>query len=91
MNSPPPGTQIEYERWSLGFFIRPGNAEVLRALVESSPIIAEAVKKHPDRNFETGSTAAAWFARRVKNHRINNRTVRIFSTLFLVLVDLIMN
>ncbi|OAX37523.1 Clavaminate synthase-like protein [Rhizopogon vinicolor AM-OR11-026] len=71
---PPPGAQVEYERWSLVFFTRPGNSGVLHALVDSSPLIAEAVKKQPDRNFETGSTAAAWFARRIKNQRINNRT-----------------
>ncbi|KAG2035688.1 hypothetical protein BDR03DRAFT_922665 [Suillus americanus] len=70
----PPGVQAEYERWSLVFFTRPGNPKVLRALVESSHIIAEAVKKQPDRNFETGSTAEEWFARRVKYQRINNRT-----------------
>ncbi|KAG2128240.1 hypothetical protein DEU56DRAFT_872694 [Suillus clintonianus] len=71
---PPPGAQAEYERWSLAFFTRPGNSKVLRALVESSHIIAEAVKRQPDRNFETGSTAVEWFARRIQNHRINNRT-----------------
>ncbi|KAG1848549.1 hypothetical protein DFJ58DRAFT_890185 [Suillus subalutaceus] len=71
---PPPGVQAEYERWSLVFFTRPGNMKVLRALVESSHIIAEAVKKQPDRNFETDSTAAEWFARRIKYQRINNRT-----------------
>lgn len=37
---PPPGTQGEYERWS--FFTRPGNSRVL-ALVENSPLIADAV------------------------------------------------
>lgn len=71
---PPPGVQAEHERWSLVFFTRPGNTKVLRALVESSHVIAEAVKKQPDRNFETGSTAAEWFARRIKYQRIGNRT-----------------
>ncbi|KAG2140990.1 hypothetical protein DEU56DRAFT_734600 [Suillus clintonianus] len=71
---PPPGAQAEYERWSLVFFSRPGNSKVLRALVESSHIIAEAVKKQLDRNFETGSSAVEWFARRIRNQRINNRT-----------------
>jgi len=74
-DSPPPGVQAEHERWSLVFFTRPGNTKVLRALVESSHVIAEAVKKQPDRNFETGSTAAEWFARRIKYQRIGNRTV----------------
>ncbi|KIJ66625.1 hypothetical protein HYDPIDRAFT_109724 [Hydnomerulius pinastri MD-312] len=71
---PPPGAQADYARWSLVFFIRPGNSKVLRALVEDSPIIAEAVKKRPDRDFETGSTSAEWFARRIRNQRIKNRT-----------------
>ncbi|KAG2153611.1 uncharacterized protein EDB93DRAFT_1239804 [Suillus bovinus] len=70
---PPPGAQAEHGRWSLVFFTRPTSSKVLRALVESSPIIAEAVKKQPDRNFESGSTAAEWLARRVRNQRINNR------------------
>ncbi|KAF9225085.1 Clavaminate synthase-like protein [Gyrodon lividus] len=70
---PPPGAQSDFERWSLVFFTRPGNSQVLRALVEDSPLIAEAVKQRPEKNFETGSTAAEWFARRVKYQRINNR------------------
>lgn len=72
---PPPGIQAEYERWSLVFFTRPGNSKVLRALVEDSSLIADAVQKHPDRDFDTGSTAAEWFARRIKYQRINNRKV----------------
>ncbi|KAF8838707.1 Clavaminate synthase-like protein, partial [Paxillus ammoniavirescens] len=63
---PPPGTQAHYERFSVVFFTRPGNSKVLRALVEDSPIIAEAVRNQPEKNFETGATAAEWFARRVK-------------------------
>ncbi|KIJ06004.1 hypothetical protein PAXINDRAFT_103550 [Paxillus involutus ATCC 200175] len=70
---PPPGAQGDHERFSLVFFTRPGNSKVLRALVEDSPIIAEAVKNQPEKDFETGSTAAEWFARRVKYQRINNR------------------
>ncbi|KIK37266.1 hypothetical protein CY34DRAFT_26078 [Suillus luteus UH-Slu-Lm8-n1] len=70
---PPPGAQAEYERWSLVFFTRPTSSKVLRALVESSPIIADAVKKRPDKSFESDSTAAEWLARRVRNQRINNR------------------
>lgn len=57
------------------FFTRPGNSKTLRALVKDSPLIADAVQRHPDRNFETGSTAAEWFARRIKYQRINNRKV----------------
>ncbi|KAF8646252.1 hypothetical protein AX16_007309 [Volvariella volvacea WC 439] len=79
---PPPGLQGAYERWSLVYFTRPGNSVVLRALVDESPIIAEAVTKAQQAaesggenltNFETGSTAAEWFARRIKYQRISNR------------------
>jgi hypothetical protein len=72
---PPPGDQGEYERWSIVFFTRPGNSRVLRAYVEDSPLIADAVQKLPERNFDTGETAADWFTRRVKYMRINNRKV----------------
>lgn len=70
---PPPGDQSAYERWSLVFFTRPGNSKVLRALVESSPTIAAAVTSKPEKNFETGSTAKEWFARRIKYQRVANR------------------
>jgi len=70
---PPPGAQSHFERWSLVFFTRPGNSVVLRALVEESSIIASQVAKTPEKNFETGSTAFDWFARRIKYQRINNR------------------
>jgi hypothetical protein len=40
-------------------------------------MIAEAVKKTPEKNFETGSTAYEWFTRRIKNQRINNRKASI--------------
>ncbi|EGN93563.1 hypothetical protein SERLA73DRAFT_189262 [Serpula lacrymans var. lacrymans S7.3] len=71
---PPPGAQAHHERWSLVFFTRPGNSALLRALVEDSPVIAGAVAQKPEKNFETGSTSEAWFARRIKNQRIKNRT-----------------
>jgi len=70
----PPGSQANLERWSLVFFTRPGNSVVLRALTEDSPLVAEAVKKTPEKNFETGSTAEEWFRRRIKYQRLNNRT-----------------
>ncbi|KAF9230266.1 hypothetical protein BU15DRAFT_69338, partial [Melanogaster broomeanus] len=46
---------------------------ILRALSEDSPLIAESVKQYPENHFETGETAAAWMARRVKYQRLNNR------------------
>ncbi|OBZ65458.1 1-aminocyclopropane-1-carboxylate oxidase, partial [Grifola frondosa] len=71
---PPPKEQGTYERWSLVFFTRPGNSVGLHPLVDESPLIAEAVAKAPERKFETGATAKEWFARRIKNQRIKNRT-----------------
>ncbi|KIM64713.1 hypothetical protein SCLCIDRAFT_1212770 [Scleroderma citrinum Foug A] len=70
---PPPGAQAEHERWSLVFFTRLNNTQVLHALVKDSPIIAEAVKQYPEEKFNTGSTAAEWFSRRVKYRRLSNR------------------
>jgi isopenicillin N synthase-like dioxygenase len=71
---PPPGAQSGFERWSLVFFTRPGNSVVLRALTEKSDTVAEAVKNTPDKSFDTGATSKDWFARRIKNQRIKNRT-----------------
>lgn len=49
---------------------------MLYALTDESPLIADAVARseNPDK-FNTGQTAGAWFARRIKNERIANRTV----------------
>ena len=38
-------------------------------------MIAEAVAKLPPGKYDTGATAKDWFARRIKNQRIKNRTV----------------
>ncbi|KAI0751908.1 Clavaminate synthase-like protein [Daedaleopsis nitida] len=71
---PPPKEQGKYERWSLVFFTRPGNSVELRPLSDESPIIAEAVSNVPDAKYNTGCTAQDWFARRIRNQRIKNRT-----------------
>jgi len=71
---PPPKEQGKYERWSLVFFTRPGNSVELRALSDQSRLIAEAVEKEPSGKYFTGATAKDWFARRIKNQRIRNRT-----------------
>lgn len=76
--SPPPTTQSHLERWSLVYFTRPGNDVRLRALTDESAIIAEAVEKS-GAMADTGSTAGDWFARRIKNQRIKNRTVRFLT------------
>ncbi|KAF8990930.1 Clavaminate synthase-like protein [Cyathus striatus] len=70
---PPPKAQGYHERWSLVFFTRPGNSIVLRALQEQSDMVAKAVESTPEKNWNTGSTASEWFARRIKYQRINNR------------------
>ena len=75
LQSPPPGTQSQYERWSLVYFTRPGNSAILRPLSEHSPMIAEAAKKNADKGYETGSTSLEWFSRRIRNQRMKNRTV----------------
>jgi hypothetical protein len=62
----------------------------LRALVEDSQIIADAVARTPDKNFETGCTSLEWFTRRIKNQRMKNRTVSGFrvAAFFLLKEDL---
>ncbi|KAJ7661592.1 hypothetical protein DFH06DRAFT_376782 [Mycena polygramma] len=70
---PPPGAQSQFERWSLVYFTRPGNDVQLRALVEDSQIIADAVAR-ADKSFKTGCTSLEWFTRRIKNQRMDNRT-----------------
>lgn len=44
---PPPGPQAGIERYSLVYFTRPGNSIILNALVNESPLIAEAVSRGP--------------------------------------------
>ncbi|KAJ3552763.1 hypothetical protein NM688_g3981 [Phlebia brevispora] len=71
----PPKEQAKHERWSLGFFTRPANHTELTALVDESPMIAEAVKTAPDPNtFCTGQTSGEWHSRRVKYQRSKHIT-----------------
>ncbi|KAA1474572.1 Clavaminate synthase-like protein [Dentipellis sp. KUC8613] len=70
---PPPKAQGAFERWSLVYFTRPGEGQMLEPLSSESTLIAEAAAKS-DGKFNTGVTAGAWFARRIKNQRIKNRT-----------------
>ena len=73
----PPGLQGTHYRFSLVYFMRPANSVVLRALADSSPLIADAVARAPDPTmYETGATAIEWFTRRVKMIRIANYKVR---------------
>ena len=60
------------------YLTRPSNSVMLRALVEESPMIADAVTKTPEKNFETEATSYDWFTRKIKNQRINSRNVAIW-------------
>jgi len=72
---PPPREQSKYERWSLVFFTRPDSSSSLHALTDESPAIKDAVAKAPNpETFSPNVSAGEWFARRVKNQRIKNRT-----------------
>jgi len=68
----PPGDQGEHERFSIVFFNRPGNSRVLRAFTEDSSLIADAVQRRPNYNFNPGQTAGEWFAGHVKYLKIKN-------------------
>ncbi|KDQ63016.1 hypothetical protein JAAARDRAFT_29011 [Jaapia argillacea MUCL 33604] len=70
----PPGEQSRHERISVAFFTRPSDSVVLRPLVEGSASIAAAVEAAPAGKYETGATAGEWVARRIRFHRLKNRT-----------------
>lgn len=78
---PPPGAQATSgPRWSLVFFTRPGNSVKLEALREDSTLIRETVDgmdAEGKQKFLPGVTASEWFARRIKNQRMKNRTVSL--------------
>ncbi|TBU40924.1 Clavaminate synthase-like protein [Dichomitus squalens] len=69
---PPPGEQAALERWSVGFFTRPSDTAILRALSEDSALVAHAAARAPVGRFETGTNAKDWIARRVGGLRYNN-------------------
>ena len=48
---------------------------MLRALREQSPLISDAASRAPEGQYETGSTAGEWVARRIRNLRLKNRKV----------------
>jgi len=71
---PPPGEQGKYERWSLVFFTRPGASQILEPIKESK-MVTESASNPENARFNTGGTTSGeWFARRIKNQRVNNRT-----------------
>lgn len=78
---PPPGPQGDLPRWSVVFQTRPGHNVHLRALAEESPVIRAALERTtPEQRekFSPNITTGEWFARRVKNFRVSNRTVSVF-------------
>ncbi|CAL1694633.1 unnamed protein product [Somion occarium] len=70
---PPPGEQAKYTRYSIAYFSRPGNRIVLRALSNESKIIARAALRAPACEYEPGTTAGEWTARRIRNLRLKSR------------------
>lgn len=77
---PPPGAQGAFPRWSLVFFTRPGNNVKLRALADESEVVKTAVsglKPEEQLKYTPNTTASEWFARRIRNQRIKNRTVSV--------------
>ncbi|TFY72151.1 hypothetical protein EVG20_g849 [Dentipellis fragilis] len=71
----PPKAQKAFTRWSLVFFTRPNDDTLLEPLASESAMIKEAVDKVPGK-YDAGVTSKEWFARRIKNQRVANRTVR---------------
>ncbi|KAK0209341.1 hypothetical protein DFS33DRAFT_1254493, partial [Desarmillaria ectypa] len=61
----PSGPQSDVKRWSMVFFTTRGNSKILHALVENSPLIAEAVRYTPEKSFETSQTAVVCTAGQV--------------------------
>ncbi|GJJ08946.1 hypothetical protein Clacol_003166 [Clathrus columnatus] len=69
----PPGDQSTFERYSIVFFLRPGNSVLLGALSKESSLIRAAVDHAVEpKKFNTGTTAGEWHSRRVKYRRAVN-------------------
>lgn len=68
---PPPKDQAAFERWSVVFFTRPGEGQLLTPLASESTMIAEAAAGRPE--LTTDSTAGEWYVRRITNQRLKNR------------------
>ncbi|EMD39821.1 hypothetical protein CERSUDRAFT_46315 [Gelatoporia subvermispora B] len=77
---PPPGEQNKYERQSLVYFTRPEDDVILRPLVDS-PVIAAAVSKNPEKDWDKGVTAQDWVSRRTKARKAVNYEVRMYHAL----------
>ena len=73
---PPPGEQAAIERWSVGFFTRPSDNAILRAISDKSALIAEAAAKGDSAKYQTGVNTKEWVVRRTSGLRYNNYKVR---------------
>ncbi|KIY53185.1 Clavaminate synthase-like protein [Fistulina hepatica ATCC 64428] len=76
---PPPGAQRHLDRWSAGFFVRPGNSVLLAPLTEGQRVRAAIDDGASTKNMgnlatRANETALEWFTRRIKNQRLKNRT-----------------
>ncbi|KAF8526839.1 Clavaminate synthase-like protein [Hysterangium stoloniferum] len=69
---PAPGLQSQFYRWSLVYFLRPATSAIMAPLIQS-PLIADASEKKP-MDIGEDVTAGEWFARRIRNQRVANRT-----------------
>ncbi|RPD55162.1 Clavaminate synthase-like protein [Lentinus tigrinus ALCF2SS1-6] len=69
---PPPGEQAALERWSVGFFTRPSDSAILRAISDKSALIAEAAAKGDPGKYQSGANAKEWVMRRTGGLRYNN-------------------
>lgn len=91
---PPPGAQRALPRWSQVFFLRPGNSVVLGALVDQSEIVrakVDSMDEEAKARLFPNATSKEWFARRIKNQRIKNRTVGFPRTFWFPELTLFLN
>lgn len=76
----PPGLQAPLDRWSVVFFTRPGDDIPLRALVNDSDIVKnaiEGVEAGEKEKFFPGVSASEWYVRRATGRRIKNQKVSV--------------
>ena len=75
---PPPGAQGDLPRWSMVYQTRPAHHAQLRAFSTESPLVRVALEQMPPEErakYNPNATAGEWFARRIKNFRVENHKV----------------
>ena len=60
----------------MGFFTRPSDNAILRAILDKSALIAEAAAKGDSAKYQTGVNTKEWVVRRTSGLRYNNYKVR---------------